>query len=59
MSKEWEVTIYETVKHTTTVGAGTEEEAYEKARKVISSGYKLGYETEAEGFTGYWEAEEL
>lgn len=59
MSKEWEVVIYETVKHTTTVGAETEEEAYEKARKVISSGYKLGYETEAEGFTGYWEAEEL
>jgi hypothetical protein len=59
MSKEWEVTIYETVKHTTTVGAETEEEAYETAHKVISSGYKLAYETEAEGFTGYWEAEEL
>jgi hypothetical protein len=59
MSKEWEVAIYETVKHTITVGAENSDEAYDKAHKVISSGYKLGYETEAEGFTGDWSAEEL
>jgi hypothetical protein len=57
--KTWEVTIWETIRHTTTVEASSDEEAYDKAHKVISSGYTMGYETEAEGYTGHWEAEEL
>jgi hypothetical protein len=56
---EWEVRIYETVFHTTTVEAKDRDEAYNKAYEVITNGQQDEYETEAEGFTGDWEAHEL
>jgi hypothetical protein len=59
MGKQWEVIIFETVRHSTTVEASTRDEAYEQAYKVISNGYNDTYETEAEGYTGDWDAYEL
>ena len=57
--KEYEVKLYETVIHTTVVEAETEDEAYEKAYEVIANGPDDGYDTEAEGFTGYYLVEEV
>lgn len=57
--KEWEVTLYETVKHSTTVEAESRQEAYDKAWNIIANGPSDGYETEAEGFTGEWDAYEV
>lgn len=57
--KAWEVTIYETVRHTTTVEAETRDEAYDKAYDIIANGPTNEYDTEAEGFTGDWFAYEL
>jgi hypothetical protein len=59
MSKQWEVIIFETVRHSTTVEAKTSEEAYDKAYKVISDGQQHEYDTEAEGYTGDWDAYEV
>ncbi len=59
MGKQWELIIFETVRHSTTVEAGSREEAYDKAYKVISDGFDFEYETEAEGYTGDWDAYEL
>tara|TARA_B110000503_G_scaffold96929_1_gene145661 strand:- start:402 stop:581 length:180 start_codon:yes stop_codon:yes gene_type:complete len=59
MTKQWEVIIFETVRHSTTVEADNRDEAYDKAYKVISEGYNDTYETEAEGYTGDWDAYEL
>jgi hypothetical protein len=60
--KEWEVKIYETFVHSTTVEAANEQEAYEKAHEIITTGkrdeYGLLYETEAVGFNGMWDAYE-
>ena len=58
MEKEWIVKIYETVIHSTVVEAANEDEAYDKAYEVIANGPSDGYDTEAEGFTGDWSAEE-
>ena len=57
--KHYEVIIYETVKHSTTVEANDRDEAYNKAYEVITNGTQDQYETEAEGFTGDWNAYEL
>ena len=59
MTKQWEVIIFETVRHSTTVEADNRDEAYTKARKVIGDGQQDEYETEAEGHTGDWDAYEL
>lgn len=58
MSKEWEVIIYETVRHSATVEADNRDEAYAKAYEIITKGQPTDYETEAEGFTGNWDAYE-
>jgi hypothetical protein len=57
--KQWEVIIFETVRHSTTVEADTRNEAYNKAHNVIANGPSGMYETEAEGYTGDWDAYEL
>ena len=59
MSKQWEVYIFENVRHSTTVEADTRDEAYEKAYEIITNGQQDEYDTEAEGFTGDWTAIEL
>ena len=56
MAKEWEVIIFETVRHSTTVVAETRDEAYALAYEIIANGPDSEYETEAEGFTGDWDA---
>lgn len=57
--KQYEVIIYENVRHVTTVEAPSKEEAYNKAWEVIANGEETQYYTEAEGFTGDWVAYEL
>ena len=57
--KQWEVIIFETVRHSTTVEADTRDEAYNKAYNVIANEPSDMYETEAEGYTGDWDAYEL
>ena len=57
--KQYEVIIFETVRHSTTVEANSRDEAYNKAYEVITNGQTTEYETEAEGFTGDWDAYEL
>lgn len=57
--KHYEVVIFETVKHSTTVEANSRDEAYAKAYEVITNGQQDEYETEAEGFTGDWAVYEL
>lgn len=57
--KEYEVIIFETVRHSTTVEATSRDEAYNKAYEVITNGQETEYVTEAEGFTGDWDAYEL
>jgi hypothetical protein len=52
----WEFRIYETVFHTATVEASSRDEAYEKGYEIITNGPSDGYDTEAEGFTGDWDA---
>lgn len=59
MPKEWEVIIFETVRHSTTVEAENRDDAYMKAYEIIANGQDGDYETEAEGFTGDWDAYEL
>jgi len=56
---EYEVKIYETVVHTTTVEANDEYEAYTKAYETIMNGPDNGYDTEAEGFTGMYDVTKL
>jgi hypothetical protein len=58
MPKTWEVIIFETVRHSATVEAETRDEAYRKAYEVIANGPDSEYETEAEGYTGDWDAYE-
>jgi hypothetical protein len=58
MEKTWEVIIFETVRHSTTVEASTRDEAYTKAYEIIANGPDSEYDTEAEGFTGAWDAYE-
>jgi hypothetical protein len=58
VAKEWEVIIFETVRHSTTVEAETRDEAYEKAYEIITNGQQDEYDTEAEGYTGDWDAYE-
>lgn len=58
MEKQWEVKIYEMFVHSTTVEAANENEAYEKAYEIITSGQKDDYDTEVVGFTGVWDAYE-
>lgn len=55
---EYEVKIWESVCHSTTVEATSREEAYNKAWEVIANGPDAGYETESVGFTGEWDAYE-
>jgi hypothetical protein len=57
--KQYEVIIFEVVRHSTTVEASNRDEAYSKAYEVITNGTQDQYETEAEGFTGDWNAYEL
>jgi hypothetical protein len=57
--KEYEVSIYETVIHTTVVEAASEDKALELAYEKIANGPDTEYDTEAEGFTGYHTIEEL
>jgi len=59
MPKQWEVLLFETVRHSTTVEADTRDEAYEKAYEIITNGQQDEYDTEAEGFTGDWTAYEV
>jgi hypothetical protein len=59
MAKTWEVAINEEVIHFVEVEADTKEEAYNKAYRIISEGTDSEYRTEAEGYTGAWNAEEL
>jgi hypothetical protein len=56
--KEWNVKIYETVIHSTIVEAANADEAYAKAYEIIANGPNSEYDTEAEGFTGDWSADE-
>lgn len=55
---EYEVKIWETVVHSTRVEAKSREEAYEKAYRIITDGPSDEYDTEADGFTGDWDAYE-
>jgi len=57
--KQYEVMLFETVRHCTTVEASNKEEAYNKAYEIITNGTQDEYYTEAEGFTGDWTAYEL
>jgi hypothetical protein len=57
--KEYEVSIYETVIHTTVVKAANEDDALAKAYEKIANGPDTEYDTEAEGFTGYHVIEEI
>lgn len=50
----YEVTIFETVSHSTTVEAENEDEAYDKAYTIICNGPDKSYSTEPEGFTGMY-----
>lgn len=59
MSKEWEVSIFEVVRHTAIVEADNRDTAYAKAYEIITKGKSSDYETEAEGFTGKWTAFEV
>jgi hypothetical protein len=57
--KEYDVTLFEVVKHTARVSPADKSSAYEKAYEVIANGPNDGYDTEAEGFTGDWMLEEV
>jgi hypothetical protein len=57
--KQYEVSVYETVIHTTVVEAANEDDALSKAYEKISNGPDTEYDTEAEGFTGHHVIEEL
>lgn len=57
--KEWEVTIFETVRHMTTVEADNEDDAYEAAHKVITGEVKGEYDSESDGFTGNYYIDQL
>jgi hypothetical protein len=56
---KYEVRIYENIYHTVEVEADSRDEAYDKAREIISNGNDGDYETEAEGFTGDYSIEEV
>lgn len=49
---EYTVRIYETVFHTVMVEADNEDDAYDKAHKVVTGEVKGEYETDSDGFTG-------
>lgn len=49
---EWEVEVFEMLKHCLNVEADTRDEAYETAVAIVKTGRQNLYYTESEGITG-------